>query len=382
MLKRTMRNRSLCTRGCSAAEVKDAIEGLLRGDKVADLPTRLCKSVISTMTQMRKDALLQNEDALAAKMDDILGELKYGPQKYQYDQPESPQWIRSRSLRRTAPDDEVRRLNESGKILMRGARPESVDSPTRQAVTPELKTKRVRENSRARYPKSKQIDAAVDKCVEYEIDSRRIAPKLQRVEEIRKKLNDARAALEVYKEKAKHERIRYEMLEQAAAEDLEERLHVEMLDYGAHGPTSLPLEFSKFSGKVLDMRVRERKSAGIRKYDDARALRKEAVKREKAELQVSSAQFQRSYKLQKQHVLHKQDLRREAFKELWVRKSEKNQRDISQKMSELRKAVERLERDLADAQMAANKELIRIRNNEKLVDIPVASRPASSPRRY
>lgn len=377
-----MRNRTLCTRDCSPNEVKDAIDGLLRGDKVADLPTRLCKSVISTLTQMRKDALLQNRDALAAKMDDILGELKYGPQKYRYDLPEDPNTMRSRSLTQSGPIDEVRRLNQTGKSLRHGARPESVDTSTRFEVTPVLKTKRVRENSRARYPKSKEIDSAVDRCLEYELDSRRIAPKLQKVEAIQKKLNDARAAYEAYREKAKQERIKYEMLEHAAGEDLEERLHEEMLDYGAHVPTSLPLEFSKFSGKVLDMRVRERKSAGIRKYDDAKALRKEAVKKEKAELEALSERFNRSYKLQKRHVLHKQDLRREAFKELWVRKSAKNQRDISQKLLELKRAVERLERDLEDAQMSANKELTRIRNNERLVNTPVASRPAASPRRY
>jgi hypothetical protein len=75
MLKRTMRNRVLHTADVTQLEVKEAIDSLLVGAKLADVPTRLCKSVISTMTQMRHDAILQRKDSLAAKMEVILGEL-------------------------------------------------------------------------------------------------------------------------------------------------------------------------------------------------------------------------------------------------------------------------------------------------------------------
>ena len=115
---------------------------------------------------------------------------------------------------------------------------------------------------------------------------------------------------------------------------------------------------------------------------DAQALRSEAVKREKEELDALSDRFARSFKLQRQQMLHKQDQKREAFKELWVRKKEKNQRSLNAKMSELKRAVEHLERDLVEAQRAAGAERTRIRNNERLVNTPVQGRPAATPRRY
>lgn len=380
MLKRSLRTRTLNAPGVSDAEVQDAIEALLKGSKPRELPTHLCKSVISQLTQMRKDALLQKRDALAAKMDDILGELQYGPQKYVYQTIEEPNLTRSRTIVSASAD--TNRLKQTGKTLVGGARFESVDSPSRQAVTPILKTKRVKQLSKANYEKSRNLDRTVDGICEYELDSRRIAPRLQKVEALQKKLDDARAELEHYKQRAKQERLRYEALEKAAEEDLDERLAMDMLDYGAHAPTSLPLEFSKFSGKVLDMRVRERKSAGIRKYDDAAALRTEAVKKEKEELQALSERFIRSYQLQKQEVLRKQGLKKAAFKELWIRKSEKNQREIAAKMRELKVAVTNLEREVADAQMSAGAELTRIRNNERLVNTPTAGKQAASPHRF
>ena len=381
MLKRSLRTRTLNAPGVSDAKVQDAIEALLKGSKPRELPTELCKSVISQMTQMRKNALLQKRDALAAKMDDILGELQYGPQKYVYDTIENPNLMRSRSI--VSATSESNRLKQTGKTLVGGARFESVDSPSRQAVTPILKTKRVKQLSKANYDKSRALDRTVDGINEYELDSRRIAPRLQKVEAIQKKLDDARMELEHYKLRARQERLRYEALEKAAEEDLDERLAMDMLDYGAHAPNELPLEFSKFSGKVLDMRVRERKSAGIRKYDDAAALRTEAVKKEKEELRALSERFLRSYQLQKQEVLRKQGLKKAAFKELWVRKSEKNQREIAAKMRELKVAVANLEREVADAQMSAGTELTRIRNNERLMNnTPVTGRPAASPHRF
>lgn len=377
MLKRSLCSRSLTTKGVTEYEVSQAIEGLLKGTtKVADVPTRLCKSIISTMTQMRKDALLQRKDSLAAKMDDLLGELQYGPQKYQFDCTENPTAFREKSVRLNAKTPEASRLSQTGKTLLKGAKVDSIDSITRQSCTPTLKTKRTRELSRARYSKSATIDSTVDACNEYEIDSRRLAPRLMKVQAIQQKLDEARANYEMYRERSKGERQKYEDLEAAAQEELEDRLKQELLDYGSHVPTSLPLEFSKFSGKVLDMRERERKSASMRMYDNAQTLRTEAVKKEKEELDALSQRFARSFNLQRQRVLSKQEQSREAFKELWVRKKEKNQRDLKAKMSELRRAVVNLEKDLAEAQQVAGCEMARIQNNQRILSTPIASKQA------
>jgi hypothetical protein len=175
--------------------VEQAIDGLLRGDKVADLPTYLCPSVISVLTQKRKEALLAKEDGLAAKMDDILGELKHGPQRYRIDLAATPESCRSRTLTFGKSDEDLR-VDKAGKQLVKGTRLESFDIPTRQACEPIMKTRKVRTNARANYGKSGEIDRAVDHLVEYEVDSRRLAPRLQAVKEAEELLERARERYE------------------------------------------------------------------------------------------------------------------------------------------------------------------------------------------
>jgi hypothetical protein len=94
-----MRSGSLHTSDVTDSEVDNAISNLLSGMKVADLPTRLCPSVIMTMTHHRKEALLARKDGLAAKMESILGELRYGPERYSVATPGNPAAARDRTLR-------------------------------------------------------------------------------------------------------------------------------------------------------------------------------------------------------------------------------------------------------------------------------------------
>jgi predicted RNase H-like nuclease (RuvC/YqgF family) len=156
-----------------------------------------------------------------------------------------------------------------------------------------------------------------------------------------------------------------------------------MLDYGSHVPLSLPLEFSKFSGKVLDTRTKEQKSAHFKRYDDAAALRGEAVKKEKEELDVCTDRFARSFKLQRQRMVTTQDMSRTGFKDHWQVKKETQERMLTKQLMELKRAVEHLERDLAEAQREADDELKRIKNNERILNaVPVLGKPAATQRRF
>jgi hypothetical protein len=98
MLKRSMRSRSLHTPNVTENEVETAITNLLNGSKVSDLPTRLCQSVITTLTHRRKEAILACQDDLAVKMERILGELRYGPERYYFATPGDPEAARERTL--------------------------------------------------------------------------------------------------------------------------------------------------------------------------------------------------------------------------------------------------------------------------------------------
>jgi hypothetical protein len=259
---------------------------------------------------------------------------------------------------------------------------ESVDIPTRQASEPHLKTRNVREISRARYGKSSEIDRTVDHLVEYEVDSRRLGPRLIKVEEAEKRLAEAKARYERCRAECRAKRTHQDLIRDDAKDKLESDLKTQMLDYGSHVPSSLPLEFSKFSGKVLDTREREWKSAQTRKYEDAAALRREAVKREKEELGALATRFTKSFHLQKQHVLKKQELKREAFDDLWVRKRAKNERVLTKELLDSRLAVQNLTRKLQEVRDAETAELHRIRENERILSTPVSSKPAATPQRF
>jgi hypothetical protein len=259
---------------------------------------------------------------------------------------------------------------------------DTIEIPARQAAEPVMKTKRHRSVSRGGYPKSDNLDRTIDHCIEYELDSRRLGPHLLRIEEIRSKLEDARARFETARRECSGQRVQFEEIRQDREGHLDETLKNEMLDYGSHVPTTIPMEFSKFSSKVLDTRERQRKSAWFRQYDEAEALRKDAHTREKGELEVLTAKFARSYKLQKQEVVRKQTTRKDVFKQHWQRKKDEEERIMTQRLTNLKKAVEHWERDLAQAEGAAGAEYRRIKTNERMVSTPIDARQAATFRRF
>lgn len=381
MRRRSLTIRPLHDSSVTTEEVEACIEGLLKGDSVASVPSYLCQAVMTTMTQMRKDALLQRRDAVANKLEVLLGQMKYGPAKYENDTTSTPFETRTRSLKLNSTMNRERDLKQTSSTIMRGAHLETIDIPTRQAIEPILKSRRVKSVSKTNYTKSSQIDRAVDNIAEFELDSRRVAPRLIKVQEIEERLADAQERYENARQRMRTKRNLHEQLEKAEAEKLEHQLKDQLLDFGSHVPTSLPLEYSKFSGKVLDLRTKEYRSAQIRQYGDAQALRNEAVKRERQELDNLSEKFTRSFILQRQYLLKKQDERRDSFQQLWRRKREKNEADCVKIMTEARQAVENLERELADARRSCNNEITRIRTNERIMTTPVSSRPAATPRR-
>jgi hypothetical protein len=161
---------------------------------------------------------------------------------------------------------------------------------------------------------------------------------------------------------------------------LEEALDNEMVEYGTHVPTSIPLEYSKFSTKILDMRERERKAAWFRKYDDAVELRKQVHQRERQELDAMNGRFARSYALQKKEVVRKQGVRKDAFQDHWDRKRDDTERPAVRQIEQTGRAESHWERDLTDARGALGAECRRIENNERVVSTPVVARQAATRR--
>jgi hypothetical protein len=146
---------------------------------------------------------------------------------------------------------------------------------------------------------------------------------------------------------------------------MEDCLKDEMLDFVSHVLVSLPLEFSEFSAKLLDVRERERKEGWFGRYDDAAAHHMDALRTERDELDATSNQFARSFKLQRGELLRKEDQRRAGFEMSWQKKTEQTAREAARELAELKRAIEYWEKDHAEAKKGAAAELDRIRNNKQ-----------------
>ena len=371
MLKKEARNRVLTEPGINRNEVLEAIDDLLYHKKSPDnLPPHIVKSVMSELNSRRKDAILHHKDSEAAKIDDLLGQLTYGPMKYQCDTPENPRNKRARDISVVTSKSDP--LYQTGSQILKGTSFQTVDSSTRQAIEPLLKSKRIKQIARSRYAKSLNIDHTVDNMIDYSNDSRRLGPRLQKVQEIQKKLDVAREEYAQARAQYQNQRQTFNQIQEVAKEELEISLKDELVELGSHIPNTLPLEYSKFSGKTLDARERSYRAAQIRKYDDAAAIKKEVLQRERDELEANNEKFVRSYNLQKQKI---QDRKRESFDILWQRKRDKAEWAIQQTMLQKKRAVENLERQLEDAQSNANQEIGRIKNNQRVLYTPLNSRP-------
>jgi len=363
-MKRSLRAKPLTGSSEADYEVNEIINDLINGLPVSQIPAELTQKVITVMTSKRKNAILQRKDSLASKYEKILSELKYGPNKFAYGFTESPEVIRSRSLVKSRAIQDPN-LFKTVDNVMGGLKIKDIDPVSRQQIVPVLKTQRTMEISRQNNPTSRCIDEKIDQCDEYSIDSKRLAPRLLKVAAIEEKLHRARDDYERMRLKVHNQRQEYEALEAAAAEEMEKRIKDDMLEYGSHVPTSIPLEFSKVSSKVLDLNERSIKAAQLRKYEDSDSLRKEAHRIERKELDQQNEKFIKSFKLNKQQMLKKQDEKRACFREIWRRKKDKVTREINEKLLHCRKAIENLEKELEYAQMSAGKEVMRIKVNEE-----------------
>jgi len=208
-------------------------------------------------------------------MEVILSELKTGPKKFEIDCTGDPIATRSMRLVKTR-SLEADKTNLIRKDIIHGKRTSEIDPVSRQTVMPTMKNSRQLKVSRINYPSSSNYDHAIDTLNEYCVDSRRLGPKFIKVEEIQKRLNEARSRYNDVRMQVHVQRQQYDALEAAAADELEKKLADEALEYGSHVPQSLPLEYSKFSANALNLRERQQKAAKLRLYDDAESFSKQA----------------------------------------------------------------------------------------------------------
>ena len=359
MQHQTLRLHPMMDKFIGPQNVQDCIESLLKGAPVSSIPPQIGHQVMTGLTSRRADAILHGQDALANKIDVILGEFKRGPEKFEIDTPYDP--VKSPRPRAFQSPREQTLRQTTTKLLDGTKTIEDLDINTRQSVGDVLKTSRILEISRANYNTGRSLDRQIQSRHEYSVDSRRIAPKLQRTAQIERRLAEARARYEEVRRQCYYKRRDYTILENSERDKMETKLHEQFIEEAAHLPTTLPLEYQKFSHKVLNAREKEQKGAKISMYDDAIANRKQAQALEKEEIKRNNEQFARAFKANREVILQTQAKKRAGFDEVWRRKKDKVTAQLAAEMEQARKAVENLERELEFARRSEEKELGRIR---------------------
>jgi hypothetical protein len=332
-------------------------------------------AVVTTLTHQRKDALMHKKDALAHRIDEILGEMRGGPEPLLPDTTQSPEAIRSQFTRTRDTSAKHEQLEGTSEALIKGRRIDSYDSFTRQDALPVMKTKRTTERSRIHYPTQKVVEDKIDEVIEYSNDSRRIGPRLLKLQEMERRLNVARDDFDKCRTKALFQKQQFDEIEKDAHGKLEDHLKDELLEHGSHVPTTLPLEYSHFADKTLDTRVREQKAARVRKYEDAEAFHADALKKEKADLQHNQESFTRAFNLNREHLMRKQQTQRDIFKDRWTIKRDKMLHDVYYDLRTAKSAVDHLEKELEFAGRAADGEFDRIRGRVRRRYPPILARP-------
>ena len=74
----TLRLHPLMDKFIGPQNVQECIDSLIRGAPVSTIPPQIGHQVITGLNARRKDAILHGQDALANKIDVILGEFQRG----------------------------------------------------------------------------------------------------------------------------------------------------------------------------------------------------------------------------------------------------------------------------------------------------------------
>jgi len=365
MIRATFRKRTHPKGSAYQEEIDHIIDRLINGDKVKSIPDEMKLDVLTSLKSRRKDTLLHRGDSVANRIAEIIGELENGPDAIHNQIPHNSSLLKSQIMSRGLPSIDNEMLKNTAKSMILGKQVDAIDNSLRRSLTPYLTSKWEKEISRQHYDQGSIIEESIIECKKYKVDSYRIGPRLLMSQNYDKRLMEARKKYDEQRMLAKEQLNQFEELRRAAEVEFENKLKEELLELGSHVPQSLPLEFSKFSNKVLDAKERERYSALSMRYEDAEALRKEVHQMEKKEIVSLNDKFVKSYKLNRQHILKVQEQKREAFRDIWDRKKNRLINQTQQTIRQAKLAVEKLERELDEARRLTQEEFQRVKNSER-----------------
>ena len=130
---------------------------------------------------------------------------------------------------------------------------------------------------------------------------------------------------------------------------IEEMTRTSMSAFDTTIPRELPLEFTRLSPDLLDLREKERHLIGCRRFDEAQELHKEFLKRQQQELVKRREEFADHFEKTRVQMEKRMERKERGVKSDWQRKMNHFTHMMNKELVPLRQGVAFLERKLQDA---------------------------------
>jgi hypothetical protein len=121
-------------------------------------------------------------------------------------------------------------------------------------------------------------------------------------------------------------------------------------DFNTAVPTALPPEYCKLSPDLLNLREQERQLVLSRRYEEAKALKRESDRREKEEAAVQKQRFLELVNRRKEKILLVQRHEIDCFTVRWKRREEKLNQEMEAEIATQEKIIQNIKLKVRDVE--------------------------------
>jgi hypothetical protein len=163
-------------------------------------------------------------------------------------------------------------------------------------------------------------------------------------------LQRAEAQLSAIRNKWQLKVVEFNHVQFVSAKRLERAQLRKIQDFDIAVPTSLPPEYCKLSHDLPNLREQERQLVLSRRYEEAKALKRESDRREKGEAAVQKKRFLELVNRRKQKILCMQDHEIDCFTLRWKRREEKLNQEMETEIATQEKVIQNIKLKIRDVE--------------------------------
>jgi hypothetical protein len=163
-------------------------------------------------------------------------------------------------------------------------------------------------------------------------------------------LHRAEAKLTATKNKWQLAVEEFNRAQSTSAKRLERAQLRKIREFDSAVPTSLPPEYCKLSPDLLNLREQERQLVLSKRYEEAKALKKESDRREKEEAAAQKRRFLELVNRRKQKILDVQRHEIECFTLRWKRREERLNHEMETEITTQEKVIQNIKLKIRDVE--------------------------------